>query len=399
MGRQKQKHVVKEANHKKTRLIEIEIDKPFTFTESVKTADANELHSWVTHFYRGTVLDEDFLVFDIYHHSHIKSYNFEFVIDVRISDKPVHVIGAHFQHRKTCMSCPPFLRWADFINPENNYIVDGKAKFQIYIADRPKKYPKIPNAVHYPGDRTVELSVGKMKFYVNDKLLAFTSKYFERELERGTLNEEDPFVIDDVNVPDFQLFLDLVYNPKQYFTGYQAKDILELAQRFESVEIMQSCQNVLLEDLNENKLSTKEKIKLTEQYDLEVVKELFNPDKMPRPKCRPRFMKPEVPLTDDELLRVHQVCDLHRAGRERRPSCSEPLPLPPIPISPPSSPSISPPPSINSLSPFALPRMEDEVIVLGDTDDEEEEVTEEEKEEEEEEDFDCSMPSTSSYYG
>lgn len=395
MGRQKQKHGVKETIHKKTRLIEIEIDKPLDFTESVKTADAAEPHSWVTHFYRGTVFDEEFLVFDIYHHSHIKSFNSEYIIDVRISDHPVHVFGAHFQQRKTCMSCPPFLRWSDFISPENKYIVDGKAKFQVYIADRPKKYPKIPNAVHYPGDRTVELCVGKMKFYVNDKLLAFTSKYFERELERGTLNEDDPFVIDDVNVPDFQLFLDLVYNPKQYFTGYQAKDILELAQRFESVEILQSCQNVLLEDLNENKLSTKEKIKLTEQYDLETVKELFNPIKMPRPKSRPRFMKPEEPLSEDELLRVNQICDHHWATRHPQPSCSEPLPLPPIPISPPSSPSISPPPSITSLSPFAAPRMEDEVIVLGDTDDEEEE----EVEEEEEEDFDCSVPSTSSYYG
>lgn len=56
------------------------------------------------------------------------------------------------------------------------------------------------------------------------------------------------------------------------FPAYHAKDMLEIARRFRNTEIVTTCQNVILEDLKENKLSSKDKAKLAEVYDLDTVK-------------------------------------------------------------------------------------------------------------------------------
>lgn len=127
----------------------------------------------------------------------------------------------HFENKKNCISCPTLIKWADLINPDNGYIKDDKISLEIRMTKVPRKVQK--NAVvvvkDYPGIRNLEINVGKSKFRLNKQLLAYTSAFFDEEMEAGKFKDDEPYILDKIEPMDFRLYLDLVYHPKQYFSG------------------------------------------------------------------------------------------------------------------------------------------------------------------------------------
>ncbi|CCD65100.1 BTB domain-containing protein [Caenorhabditis elegans] len=314
MGRKKEKHNAKigEANVKKTTIMRFLIDQLDGFTDKLFVCQA-EKYNWTTHFYRGQFFDEDYLIVDIYCHSSIPSWSCDARTEVKFWNTTIQDIEHHYEMKRNCMSCPPFIKWKDLISRENNYVRNGRIVCEVLISEVPKKANKNQAVIvkEYPGIRNLEILVEKSKFHVNMELLAFTSKFFEKELARGRLNTADPYILEDITPIDFKLYMDLTYHPKQYFSAYHAKDILQIAKRFNNLEVVTTCQNVILEDLNENKLSTKNKTKLAESYDLDTVRELFNPNTMTQPSARPRFMAPdkfrEKQPTDAEMEGISEL--------------------------------------------------------------------------------------------
>lgn len=249
-------------------------------------------YNWTAHLYRGTFHSEDYVVLDVYCHCYQPNWSCEASIDVQIWENTVYKFEQHYELKRNCMSCPPFIKWTDFINPANRYVHDGRVLIDIFINEIPKKVQKNSAVVfkEYPGIKNLMISVGRSKFHVNKELLAETSEYFRGELSKGNLNAEEEYHLDEISPCDFQLYMDLTYHPKQYFTSYHAKDMLATAKRFGNSEIITTCQNVLVEDLRENKLSNKDQDRLAKTYDLDTCKDLFNPEVVTRSSVRPRFM-------------------------------------------------------------------------------------------------------------
>ncbi|EFO87841.1 hypothetical protein CRE_05564 [Caenorhabditis remanei] len=391
MGRRKEKHggtKQVESFAKSPTVMRFAIANLEKFNDKLFVCSA-EKFNWTAHFYRGRFLNEEYVVFDIYCHCHIPNWSCDAKVDVRIWDNTLYSIEHHYELRRNCMSCPAFLKWDDFIDPTKGYIRDGRVVVEIHIFEMPKKIQKNSAVIvkEYPGIRNFTISVGKSRFYVNRELLAHTSEFFHREYDYGRLDTAEPYFLDDISPIDFKLYLDLTYHPKQYFSAYHAKDMLIIAKRFLNVEVVTTCQNVILEDLKENKLSTKDKARLAEAYDLDTVRELFNPETLLRPSICPRFMPIErykederpSPVYDEvtavlaELDHYRQIVISRGANRQEKEEehlCEQ------------------------------SGEIDDDVVIIENVvEKENEEDVGEEGAREEEEDFDISVPSTSGCYG
>ncbi|UMM32224.1 hypothetical protein L5515_006103 [Caenorhabditis briggsae] len=292
MGRKKEKHGGKVVAPQQTPTITpmqfmmVDLD---NFNDKIYICQSDKFN-WTVHLYRGTFFKEDYLVMDAYCHTHQTNWACDANIQVYIWDRSVQLIKHHFESKKNCMSCPAFMKWADFVNPDNGYVHDGRVIVDIHITETPKLAEKNLSVVtkEYPGITNLWLTVGRSRFHVNKELLAHTSQFFLDELKNKKL--KDNYVIDDISPCDFKLFLDLTYNPKQYFSSFHAKDMLDVAKRFGNTEIVPTCHNVVLEDLKDNKISTKDRVKMADTYDFETARELFTSETTASPSSHPRFM-------------------------------------------------------------------------------------------------------------
>ncbi|CAI2352939.1 unnamed protein product [Caenorhabditis sp. 36 PRJEB53466] len=303
MGRKNKGKSVAEPVAKQLAVINLSIGQLETFCDKLLVVQAGK-YNWTVHVYRGVFFRSTYLVFDLYCHCSQSNWSLEAEALVSIAKKTSHRMEHHFENKRNCVACPPLIAWADLIDPANGYLDgEGNVDFEVDISEVPKKVWRNAAAIskEYPGIRNLEINVGKSKFFLNKELLAHTSVFFNSELEKGKFKENEAYILEEISPMDFKLYLDLVYLPKQYFSAYCAKDMLEVANRFQNTEIVMTCQNVILEDLKENKLSSKDKAKLAEVYDLATVKELFKPEALVPHSRRPRFMAPEDPrnLSED----------------------------------------------------------------------------------------------------
>ncbi|GMS79995.1 hypothetical protein PENTCL1PPCAC_2170 [Pristionchus entomophagus] len=163
-------------------------------------------------------------------------------------------------------------QWNQFIG-NSNFVDDGSIEVEVTInvkgrsGERFRRKPLTDFFSHSKFSDVVFVAEGK-KMYASTQILANVSSHFKNLIYGSDKCKEKEVVLYGVSSEEFLEMLEMIYDVNREAKDSTVKFLLKIADRFEITSILDKAESLLYR----SKLSLHEKLRLSDEYRLEVLK-------------------------------------------------------------------------------------------------------------------------------